>query len=350
MPSVRYSRRGVVVKRGGTAASETQIRKLQRDLRQLGYLRNGIDGRFGSVTELAVKALQHDLLHNDARSIKNDGDAPVRVLDYNRGRILEVTGIVDQQLAGCILDMLGDALFPKLPKSDNPKEENGRIISVMRDMRSPNVPIPFIMAILQQESGLKHYHEPSKNDEDAYILLGLDTNASQRHIITSRGYGAGQYTLFHHPPKQEEVEDFMLDVGKNLQKVTRELREKFDHFLNGDTSGTKADDRIAEYGNGPLRLCKYPMGDPQQMRRCRQCMADAGQHDIKEGLTPLYKGSAYRLVPTQYYKTATYDSVPVRKNIGCDWPYAARRYNGAGMNSYHYQAKVLKNLTGAFIP
>jgi hypothetical protein len=37
--------------------------------------------------------------------------------------------------------------------------------------------------------------------------------------------------------------------------------------------------------------------------------------------------------------------VPVRKNIGCDWPYAIRRYNGAGINSYHYQAKVLKNLS-----
>jgi hypothetical protein len=33
--------------------------------------------------------------------------------------------------------------------------------------------------------------------------------------------------------------------------------------------------------------------------------------------------------------------VPDRKQFGCDWPYAARRYNGSGVNSYHYQAQVL---------
>ena len=37
-------------------------------------------------------------------------------------------------------------------------------------------------------------------------------------------------------------------------------------------------------------------------------------------------------------------SVPVRGEIPCDWPYAVRRYNGAGVNSYHYQAIVLRNL------
>ena len=43
-------------------------------------------------------------------------------------------------------------------------------------------------------------------------------------------------------------------------------------------------------------------------------------------------------------KGTSYTAVPIRKNIGCDWPYAVRRYNGAGMNSYHYQVKVLKNV------
>ena len=28
----------------------------------------------------------------------------------------------------------------------------------------------------------------------------------------------------------------------------------------------------------------------------------------------------------------------------CDWPYAARQYNGAGLNSYHYQIAILKSL------
>ena len=50
----------------------------------------------------------------------------------------------------------------------------------------------------------------------------------------------------------------MLDVEKNLDKAVRELKYKFDHFVNGTTTGTRADDRIAEYGQGPLRTCKYP--------------------------------------------------------------------------------------------
>jgi len=35
------------------------------------------------------------------------------------------------------------------------------------------------------------------------------------------------------------------------------------------------------------------------------------------------------------------------KNIPCDWPYAVRRYNGSGLNSYHYQAKILLNVLAA---
>jgi hypothetical protein len=310
----------------------------------LGYLRNGIDGGFGPVTQLAVKALQYDLLHNDGRSIRNDGNAPLSVLDFNRGRVVAVTGVMAQGLAGCIADMVGDPDFPSLPKANDPREENQKIVTLMREMPSREVPIPFLLGILMQESGLKHYNEPRKNDEDTYILVGLDTNASEKYIITSRGYGAGQYTLFHHPPKKEEVTDFMLDVEKNLEKAVGELKEKFDHFVNGNTAGTRADDRLAEYGSGPLRNCKYSSPDPRYMKDCRQCMIDAGQQNIREGVTPLYAGSRYKFIPTDYYKSASYESVPIRKNVACDWPYAARRYNGAGMNSYHYQAIVLKNV------
>ncbi len=344
MPNLSYNRRSLNLKKGGRGSTKQQIRDLQRDLRQLGYLADGIDGDFGGATEAAVKALRYDLLHNSGKSAKDDGNSTVGVLDYNRGRVVDVTGIVDYQLAGCISDMLDDNNFPKLPKTDDPMQENGRIVTLIKEMPSTEVPNPFLMGILQQESGLKHYNEPSKNDEDTYIVVGLDTNAGEKHIITSRGFGAGQYTLFHHPPRQKEVEDIMLDIGKNVQKAIHELRDKFDNFVNGDTTGTKADDRLAEYGSGPLRLCKYAAGDPRYMKDCTRCMMDAGQRDIKEGVTPFYKGSKYKFVPTQYYKKADYSSVPIRANVGCDWPYAVRRYNGAGINSYHYQVRVLKNV------
>jgi hypothetical protein len=344
MPLLSYNKRGIRIERGGTKASEQQVRDLQRDLRRLGYLKRGIDGNFGKASETAVKALQHDLLHNHGRSTRNDGDAPVSILDLNRGRVVAVTGSVDQNLASCISDMLDEPTLPLLPGADDPKAENSKIVSLMKDLPSEEVPIPFLMGILQQESGLKHYNEPSRNDEDTYIVVGLDTNASEKHIITSRGYGAGQYTLFHHPPKKQEVEDFMLDVGKNLRKAVLKLREKFDSFVNGDTSGTRADDRIAEYGSAPLRLCQYSSKDPRFMKDCKQCMADAGQQKIKEGVTPIYRGSSFKFFPTEYYRSGSYDSVPIRKNVPCDWPYAVRRYNGAGINSYHYQTIVLKNI------
>jgi hypothetical protein len=339
-----YGIEGVVLKAGQTAGYEIQVRELQKDLRELGYLKQGIDGQFGTGTELAVKALQHDLMHNDGRSSQNDGDAPVKVVDFNRGRVVLVTGSVDSKLAGCISDMLDNPDFPLLPKADNPEEENDRIVALMHEMSSKDVPIPFLMAMLKQESDLRHYNVPGKGDDDTYIVTGLDRNASEKHIITSRGYGAGQYTLFHHPPTKQEVDDFMLDVSRNLNKASRELSYKFHNFVNGNTSGTRADDRVAEHGKGPLMRCKYDESDPRHMKDCKQCAIDAGQHDIKAGVTPLFDGSQLVFTATEYYSTADYHSVPIRGKLACDWAYAARRYNGSGINSYHYQAIILRNL------
>ena len=344
MPDLSYRQPGLVLKRSGTAATERQIRDLQRDLRRLGYLKNGIDGVFGEGTERAVRALQHDLLMNEGKSTGGDGAAPVRVLDYNRGRVMQVTGEIDQALVECIADMLDDPNCPTLPCAENPAEENRKIIAQITAMPSQDVPIPFLLAILTQESGLKHFIEPKPGDDDTFIVVGLDTNSSQPDAITSRGYGAGQYTLFHHPPRKEEVRDCMLDPGKNLQMTVAKLREKFDNFVIGPTTGTHADDRLAEYGKGPLRLCKYTPDDSRYMKDCKQCLQAASLQDIKQGVTLLYKGSSYTYQPTQYYSVAFYRDVPVRKNVGCDWPYAVRRYNGAGINSYHYQVRVLKHL------
>ena len=343
MPAPSYCQKGLALERGGTAATERQVRDLQKDLRQLGYLKTGIDGRFGPATELAVKALRYDLLYNDGRSQKDDGEAPVRVIDFNRGRVPAISGIIDYMTASCIADMLDDPEFLTLPKAEDPWAENNKIKTSIGQLPSVDVPIPFLLAILQQESGLKHFNEPKGNDEDTYITVGLDKNASEKYIITSRGYGAGQYTIFHHPPKATEVEDFILNVEKNVQKAVKELRYKFDYFVMGETSGTRADDRIAEHGLGPLRYCKYSQGDPRYMKECRQCMVDSGQQNIAEG-DPVFKNSSIRFEPTTYYRKASYSSIPLRKNVGCDWPYASRRYNGAGINSYHYQAIILTNV------
>jgi len=349
MPTLSYRQPGLVLAVGSSDATKQQIHDLQRDLRALGYLKRHIDGNFGSGTEQAAKALQRDLLMNDGTSSGGDGSAPVRVLDYNRGRINNVTGQVDQGLVECISDMLDDANYTKLPSVPDPGTQNAQAVSQIASLPPQAVPLPFLLAIFKQESDCEHFCEPATGDADTFIVTGLDTKDLQNpERITSRGYGIGQYTLFHHPPTAEEVAGIMLDASKNVQKATAELREKFDKYVNGPTSGTQADDRLAEFGSGPLRLCKYSSDDPRYMGDCRQCALDAGTVTIQAGSTPLYPGASETYQPTPVYKSTSYQDVPVRQAIGCDWPYAARRYNGGGMDSYHYQVHILMNLLLAF--
>ncbi len=63
-----YGRRGLRLARGTPAAPEL-VRALQRNLRRLGYLRAGLDGRLGPETERAVRSLQHDLLFAEQRPL-----------------------------------------------------------------------------------------------------------------------------------------------------------------------------------------------------------------------------------------------------------------------------------------
>lgn len=214
MPDRSYKNSGLVFKRGSTTASKTQIKDLQRDLRQFGYLFRWIDGGFGRGTERAVKALQHDLLSNFGHSTRNDGDAPVSLIDYNKGRVVDVNGVVDQKLARCISDMLDDEQYPKLPFAENPEDANHEVVSQLDTMTSADVPLPFLKAIFKQESNLKHFYVPRGADEDNYIVVGMDTNTGGKHIITSRGYGLGQFTLFHHPQKKMKSKTSWLVYGE----------------------------------------------------------------------------------------------------------------------------------------
>jgi peptidoglycan hydrolase-like protein with peptidoglycan-binding domain len=308
------------------SAPQAVIKGLQRDLRRLGYLRAGIDGIFGREAESAVKALQYDLLHNEGEG--SDSRSLVRVREYNGGRVAVVDGVAGESLAATMAEMLADERFAKVPESPDPKSENARVAVALAAMKSVEVPVPFLIGVLKQESGLRHFSEPTPANEDNFVVVGLDRNAPGEPAITSRGYGVGQYTLFHHPPTPDEVRDVILDPCANVKKSIRELAAKFAGFLNGATRATRAEDRLADAAFGPLRLCRYAPGEPRYMSACRECLAAAGTTEIA-------------LAPTQYHPEGVYRGVPVRKNAGCDWPYAVRRYNGAGVNSYHYQAQVL---------
>jgi peptidoglycan hydrolase-like protein with peptidoglycan-binding domain len=346
MPTPAYLKKGLVMRADHANADE--VRALQRDLRALGYLRQGIDGGFGKQTTLAIRSLQYDLLNNTGGSSGGDGAAPVSVVAFNRGRVIDITGVLDQGLAGCMHDMMREENFPKIPRSKDPVAANAQVIRALKESRDLEVPTPFLIAMLRQESNLQHFSVPNakRKDEDDYLTVGLDRNSKKVNAevaITSRGYGAGQYTLFHHPPRAAEVQDFMLDPAGNVEKAADEYRSKFDRFVNGPTSDTRADDRMAEAGTGALRECKFARTDPKFMRDCQACLAGLKKVTIKVG-DPFFAGSSGRYAISDYYKTESYANVPLRKDVPCDWPYASRRYNGAGVNSYHYQTIVLKNV------
>jgi hypothetical protein len=335
-----YRRRGLTLRRA-SGPPDPLVKALQRDLRSLGYLRIGIDGWFGPVTERAVRALQFDLLYAGRHG--NDGDAPVAIRTFNRGRVAAVTGVVGERLAACIEDMLNDHRVVTLPRSDDPRAANREALARIQELEGLPVPPPFLLAVLAQESGGQHFRTPTRTDADDFIVVGLDRNdAGRPDRITSRGFGMGQYTLFHHPPRADEVASLMLDPVQNAQRAIAELEDKFRHFIVGPTSGTQADDRLSEIGWGALRTCRYSQPDPRYLTDCARCAAER-LVDIDPS-TPLHPGTSATLHPTPYHPETAYSGVPERSRFGCDWPYAVRRYNGSGVNSYHYQYQVLQRL------
>lgn len=343
--SLPYQQPGLTLSRA-TPNDATLVRALQQDLRALGYLRGVIDGAFGAGTESAVRALQFDLRNNRGVSRGGDGQAPVAMTDFNLlngvPQVTTVNGVADQALIGCIAALLADSRVPKLPNATDPAGENAKVAVAIAHIRNGIAPSPFVLAILRQESGVRHFCVPAGANADNYIVVGFDhAVAANTDEITSRGYGVGQYTLFHHPPRAEEVTDLMCDPVHNVSRAYAELRDKFDHFVAGPAD--RAEDRTAEHPLLPLRPCKYAPSDARYMTDCRNCALATRKVTIVPG-TPCCPGSASTYNTDQYYAIANYTGVPDRADFPCDWPYAVRRYNGAGPDSYHYQTRVLLNL------
>lgn len=337
MANQSYAVAGLVLEPSGRFSQ--QVQDFQRDLRALGYIAGPIDGVYGTGTTNAVAALTYDLLHNDGSG--TDGNAPVNVTDFNLGGL---TGQADQALAACMAAMLDDASFTKLPSSGDPAGDNQAALDAVNSMQSPAAPLPFLLAIMRQESGLHQYQVPTRGNIDNFVTIGLDRNDQRNPLhITSRGYGIGQYTLFHHPPTADELATFILDPVKNVGKTMDELLDKYEKWVIGPVD--TADDRIAEFGRAPLVPCKFPAEDPKFQTDCVNCAKNAPAVTNTAGVTPFYAGappgSVYQ--HTQYH-VGSYSNVPQRDKIGCDWPYAVRRFNGSGVNSFDYQAELLQKL------
>lgn len=335
-----YQQPGLTLSRTNGAQPD-MVRSLQRHLRVLGYKGAGINGVYDSATERAVRSLQIDLL----KPVQSDS-SPSGICHYNgiggSERVTAVTGVVDQALAGCISAMLADTQLAELPESDNPAGDNARALAAIRTHTGSGAPSPFVVAIVQQESSGRHFLVPRAGDEDAFVTVGLDrNNKAEPDEITSRGYGLGQYTLDHHPPTVGEVHDFISEPINNVQRVYGLLRKKFDRTLVGPDD--HADDRKAEHPLLPLRLCRYAPSDARYMSDCVNCARAARKVNIVAQM-PVYQGSSTVYEATQYYSSATYNGIPDRADFLCDWPYAVRRYNGSGINSFHYQTRILRNL------
>jgi hypothetical protein len=316
------------------------VRDLQKDLKSLGYHGGEISGAWGSWLDKAIAALRFDLTHPAA--------APALAAHNVGGAVLAApaTGAtaLEPALATVIAALCDDPGFRKLPSSADPLGDNHRAWSTVTALRTGQAPTPFLAAIFKQESGGRHYSVPTAGNADAFIVLGLDHNdATAPERITSRGYGMGQYTLFHHPPTAAELSGVIADPALNVRAAFTELRTKFDHEVYSPRPGQGADDRMAEHPLTPLRLCKYAAGDARYLADCRACAAAARKVDVRPG-RPVFPGSTTVWATTTYYSTVNYPGVPDRADFPCDWPYAVRRYNGGGINSYHYQARILTNL------
>ena len=82
-----------------------------------------------------------------------------------------------------------------------------------------------------QESCCHHFPVPSSRNPDAFVTVGLDTNDRRNPChITSRGFGIGQFTLFHHPPTSEEMNTFIADPIRNVGQAINEFLIKFNQM------------------------------------------------------------------------------------------------------------------------
>ena len=176
--------------RSRSGPSDPLAKALQEDLRSLGYLRAGIDGRFGDGTASAVRALQYDLL--TAGQHGSDGDAPVALQTFNRGRVIGPTGVVDERLAACIEDILGDRRIPTLPRSAEPAQANQDALAQIQRLVGLPVPRPFLLAIFLQESGGLHYRgraatTPTTSSWSGSITATTGVRTASRHGATASG-------------------------------------------------------------------------------------------------------------------------------------------------------------------
>lgn len=314
------------------------VADLRYDLASLGYYTGSFAGGWTESLDAAIRSVRYDLTDPDsALSARYNGAGSVVRTPSSGGSRLE------PQLARCLDAMIGDPGFAKLPVSASPTAANRRALALAESAGDGIAPMRFLMAIFQHETGARHFREDDAG-APGFMTLCLDRNdgAAPDHI-TSRGYGLGQHTLFRQPPIQADIDSQILDPVANAKSAAYLLRDRFDYGLVSANPALRANDRFSEWPISPLRLCKYASADPRYLSDCKACAAKAGTVDVTPG-HPVYPGASLAWADTPAQSCDALQAAPDRTGFQCDWPYAVRRYNGGGIESYHYQLRVLLNL------
>jgi hypothetical protein len=246
MPLI-YNHPGTQLSEGGDANDPAMVRDLQRDLRALGYLRQGVDGVFGAGTAQAIRSLQYDLLNNRGNSTDSDGTAPVAMVSFNDNggvrRVTAVTGVLDEALSQCLEAILADDRVPRLPSVTDPRAENQAALAAIAGTASTIAPTPFIAAMVVLESNGQHFHVHAPDDLDTFVTVGLDRNDSAQparaNHITSRGYGRAR-------PR---------GLSMRLAICRPPLQRQRQRFLSLSDAGDAAA-AIAAYHPGELTRCR----------------------------------------------------------------------------------------------
>lgn len=276
------------------------------------------------VIKRGIKSLQFELLYNPELSKINYTGK----LDGERTHVLREA----------LKKMWDCSDIPRITKVDNPSEANSKIREIIENKLKSSFPKPLVLAVLEQESNLMWYRK------DGYPTIGLDyNNKVQPYVITSRGLFLSQRTVFDYPFKQEQLNQYD-SVEVDLNFVVDLLNLKYDKFIVSKDPKTNDDLRSSSFGSEDLRGCKYETSDSRYKSDCKNCVWSGDLRDYKKDRSVLGDKKQWVLKSSQYHKIKQYLQFPDYSKFPCDYLFSIRRYNGSGINSFHYLMRVLKHL------
>jgi len=282
-----------------------------------------VQDRFNSKLSSAVKSLKWELINN--RSLSRFGN-------YSA-----VNDTVTNALVVTMESMVQDPEIGVVYGTKDYEGANSKVELRIKGFSSEEFPQPLMGAILYEETGLRWFRP------DGYPTIGLDFNdKSNPERITSRGFFVSQRTLFKYPVDQSRI-DSMDSLDEDLNFFSRHLENKYKKYIVSSKPSVRDDLRLESFSKSELRGCKYSPDDSKYMIDCKNCVEGLKRRDYPLGVR-LAKGSSWKLRKTRYHKRDGYKNMPDFKEFPCDYLFAIRRYNGGGINSFHYLMQVLEHL------